>query len=48
MKGALLVNHYLKGDKFDDLNKWMQKSADKARVIAKETIARCKKAMGLL
>ncbi len=40
------INYYLTNK--EELHALMQKSADKARVIAQETIARCKKAMGLL
>ena len=40
------INYYMNNK--DELCALMQKSADKARVIAKETIVRCKKAMGLL
>ena len=40
------INYYLTNK--DELFAMMQKGADKARIVAKETLARCKKAMGLL
>ena len=40
------INYYMNNK--DELHMLMQKGADKARVVAKETIDRCKKAMGLL
>ena len=40
------INYYLTNK--EELHALMQKSANRARVVAKETIARCKKAMGLL
>ena len=32
----------------EELRALMQKSAEKARVVAKETLQRCKEAMGIL
>ena len=40
------INYYLNNK--DEIRALMQKGADKARVVAQETITRCKKAMGLL
>ena len=38
--------HYMENK--DELYALMQKSAEKARVVAKETLKRCKDAMGIL